>query len=250
VPVTPAHAAAAWPLSRLLPRLPLEALILGTMTPDFEYLLRLAPRGSFGHTPLGLLVFCLPIGLMVWTVYQQLVRPASLTLLPAGLRDAARPVNAGVLTVAAALLIGAGSHSLWDSFTHGHGWGVRHVPVLATPLHVEGRGVPLFKMLQHASTVLGLVVVTCWAIRWVRRQPASARTYQAGEASRATRIVALLVVAAAAGALLNGLRAVHRGPINELGYAAVGGMDALTLALVIFGLTTKSGQSSQSPFGT
>src|SRR4051794_37548860 len=152
------------------------------MTPDFEYLLRLAPRGSFGHTPAGLVVFCLPVGLLVWTVYQQLVRPASLTLLPAGLRDAVAPLNAGILSVAAAILIGAASHPLWDSFTHGHGWGVRQVPALATPLHAQGRTVPLFKLLQHASTVLGLLVVTCWALRWVRQSPSAARTYDSREA--------------------------------------------------------------------
>jgi Domain of unknown function (DUF4184) len=223
--------------------LPLEALILGTMTPDFEYLLRLAPRGSFGHTPLGLLVFCLPVGLLVWTVYQQLVRPASLTLLPAGLRDAVAPLDAGVLSVAAAILIGAASHSLWDSFTHGHGWGVRQVPALATPLHVRGRTVPLFKLLQHASTVLGLLVVTCWALRWVRQRPAPARTYDSREASRAARIIGWLVAAGAAGVLLNGLRAVHRGPVTLLGYAAVGGMDALALALIVFGLVVGSRRS-------
>ncbi len=246
MPLTLAHASAAWPLSRLLPRLPLEALVLGTMTPDLEYLLRLAPRGGFGHTPLGLFVFCLPVGLLVWTVYQQLVRPACLTLLPAGLRAAVGPVDAGILSVAAAILIGAASHSLWDSFTHGHGWGVRQVPALATPLHIEGRTVPLFKLLQHASTVLGLVVVAGWALGWVRQRPLSARTYGPGEASRAARIVAWLFAAGAAGAVLNGLRAVHRGPVTLLGYAAVGGMDALALALVIFGVVVGSSRFSQS----
>src|SRR5207237_829207 len=63
----------------------LSALIIGTWTPDFEYVLLLRPGGKFGHTPLGILVFCLPLGLAVWAVFQGLVAPALLPLLPPGL---------------------------------------------------------------------------------------------------------------------------------------------------------------------
>jgi hypothetical protein len=94
--------------------------------------------------------------------------------------------------------------------------------------------------------VLGLLVVTWWAVRWVRRRPAVARMYGAGEASRAVRTIAWLVAAGAAGALLNGLRAVHRGPVTLLGYAAVGAMDALAVALIIFGSVVGSSRVIQS----
>ena len=66
MPVTPAHAALALPLSRVAPALPLAPLVIGTLSPDFEYLLRLAPTGRFAHSLLGLVVFCVPVSLLAW----------------------------------------------------------------------------------------------------------------------------------------------------------------------------------------
>src|SRR4051812_17546859 len=118
MPLTPAHTAAAWPLTRLVRSLPLDALVVGTMVPDFEYLLELAPRGRFAHSPLGLLLFCLPVGVLTWTIYRHLVRPAILTLLPAGLRPGLMARHTNLAAVVVAILLGASSHAAWDSFTH------------------------------------------------------------------------------------------------------------------------------------
>lgn len=162
MPLTPAHAA-AWPLSRLLPSLPLDALVIGTMTPDFEYLMQLAPRGRIAHSPLGLLVFCLPVGVAVWAVYRHVVRPALLTLFPNGLKAGLTARHGSLPSVVAAVLIGAASHSLWDSFTHFHGWGVRQVPALLTMVHVVGRVyLPLYRILQHTSTLVGAIALVVW----------------------------------------------------------------------------------------
>src|SRR3954462_8835891 len=81
MPITPAHAAAAWPLHAAWRRLPLAALVIGTLSPDLEYVLRLEPRGKFGHSPAGLVVFCLPVTLLVWYVWRSLVRAALTPLL-------------------------------------------------------------------------------------------------------------------------------------------------------------------------
>ena len=240
MPLTPAHTAAAWPLSRVLPKLPLDALLLGTMLPDFEYFLELAPRGHLGHSPLGLLVFCLPVGLVTWAIYRPVVRPAGLTLLPPGLRASLAAHHSPVPGVIAAILIGAASHSLWDSFTHAEGWAVHRIPVLSMAVSLGTLGdVRIFKMLQHGSTVAGIAAVTVWLLRWVRRQPQSALVYEGQSRARAVRIVAILLAIAAAGAVLNGLRAINRGIAVSLGYGAVGGMAAMLLAFVVFGLLVR-----------
>jgi membrane-bound metal-dependent hydrolase YbcI (DUF457 family) len=248
MPLTPAHTAAAWPLSRLLPPLPLDALVLGTMLPDFEYLLHLAPRGGFGHSLPGLFVFCLPIGLVTWAIYRRVVRPACLTLLPAGLRPALAAGETNWVAVIAAILVGAASHSLWDSFTHERGWSVQRIPALSTTVHLGALGeVPIFKLLQHGSTIVGLAAVTVWVWRWVRRQPASAWVFGSQPRVRAVRILAMLFAVGAAGAFLNGLRGIGRGMAAALGHAAVGGMAALLAAFLVFGLVTRPAEKARAP---
>jgi hypothetical protein len=240
VPLTPAHTAAAWPLRRILPSLPLDALVIGTMVPDFQYFLELAPRGRFAHSPLGLLVFCVPVGLVTWAIYRQVVRPAGLTLLPAGLRARLVAGRTNLSSLAGAILLGAASHAAWDSFTHSQGWSVLRFPALASTVQIGRFGeVPFFKLLQHGSTILGFAAVFIWLWHWVRRQPPGARVYSGQAGARAARILALLLTAGAAGAFLNGLRGMPRGIAVGLGFAAVGGMAALAVALVVFGLAVR-----------
>src|SRR5436190_16959079 len=142
MPLTPAHAAAAWPIVRLVPRLPISTVVIGALAPDFEYLVRLAPRGSFGHTPLGIALFCLPVSLVVGALFERLVRPA--LLLPAARVQPA-------LLAAAGATLGAVSHVAWDGFTHRGGWGVVMMPGLAGSVG----GVAWYQVLQHASTLVG-----------------------------------------------------------------------------------------------
>jgi Domain of unknown function (DUF4184) len=248
MPLTPAHTAAAWPVSRLFPSLPVDALVLGTMVPDFEYFLELAPRGRFGHSPLGLLVFCLPVGLVSWAIFRRVVRPASLTLLPSDLRPGLVARRSNLLSVIAAILLGAGSHSMWDSFTHARGWAVHQIPALSTAVHLAGLGdVRIFKMLQHGSTILGLVAVAVWVWRWIERQAPNARVYRGQSGRRAVRLLAILLATGAGGAFLNGLRGVSHGMAVGLGYAAVGGMAALAIALLVFGLVVRQPKVPEAP---
>jgi hypothetical protein len=235
VPFTPAHAAAALPISRRLPRLPLAALVVGTMAPDFEYLLRLAPRGGFGHTPLGLVVFTFPAGVLAWAAYVRLVRPAVTRLLPPGLARALGPApRATVGAVALAVLVGAVSHVAWDGFTHPAGWAVARLPVLLSPV-APGSRLAWYTLLQHASTVVGGAVVVGWALRWVRRQPRGARRYPPGGAGRAGSVAVGLAAFALAAGALNALRAQPTTVSTVAGYAVVGAMTGLVVALLAYG---------------
>ncbi len=155
-------------LSRLLPSLPLDALVIGTMTPDFEYLIQLEPRGRVAHSPMGLFVFCLPVGIAVWAVYRHVVRPALVTLFPEGLRADLVARRSSLVSVAAAILVGCRQPLLWDSFTHFRGWSVRHFPVFWTMVHLAGSAyLPLFRILQHVSTLVGLMTLVIWVRRWL-----------------------------------------------------------------------------------
>ncbi|MFC0676691.1 DUF4184 family protein [Lysobacter korlensis] len=232
MPLTPSHAAAALLLVRVLPRLPLAALVIGSMSPDFEYLLRLAPRGEFGHTSTGLLVFCLPVGLVVWAIYRAWVRPVVLDLMPPGLAAGyACGCNASWLGGALAVLLGALSHVVWDAFTHADGFFVAVLPALASEaLPSVFPGLRWYKLLQHASTAVGAIAIVWLGLHWLRSHPPYARHFAPGQAKRAAAYLTLVVLVSCVGALLNGARAVDRGLAATLGYAAVGGMVGFALA--------------------
>ena len=248
MPLTPSHAAVAPLLQRIMRpfglTVPMSALVIGTMTPDFSYLLRLAPGGGDWHTKVGVFVYCLPAGLVVWLIFRALIAPALLRLMPLGLGAAARakvaPEPAWRLLPAAAIaiVVGAISHDAWDGFTHPEGWATRVLPILHRNLHFTATGmVRWYLILQYASSVLGLLAVVVVVWRWVAAQPRSARLVPEGDRAWRVRDVGLLLSAGVAGAAVNVLRP-HPSTISwTLGYAAVGGMAALALALLVYGVT-------------
>ncbi len=81
MPFTLAHPAAAWPVRALSgDRLVTSALVVGSMSPDFEYLVHLSTRRTIGHDLVGVLVLCLPASLLVLLVVHHLVQQPVLQL--------------------------------------------------------------------------------------------------------------------------------------------------------------------------
>ena len=60
------------------------------------------------------------------------------------------------------VLIGAGLHILWDSFTHGTGYFVCRLPALRDSIQIFGTDVPVYRVLQHFSTALGGVALAIY----------------------------------------------------------------------------------------
>lgn len=247
MPLTPSHAAVAPLLQRIMRpfglTVPMSALVIGTMTPDFSYLIRLAPGGGEWHTKVGVFVYCLPAGLAVWLIFRALIAPALLRLLPPGLGDAAAgrvahgPTYRLIPGALVAIFAGVISHDVWDGFTHSEDWGVRLVPALHRNLHYGASGmVRWYLILQYLSSVVGLLVVVAIVWRWVAAQPARARHVPAGQLAWRVRDAGLLLLSAIAGAALNSARP-HPSTISwTLGYAAVGAMAALAAALFAYAL--------------
>jgi hypothetical protein len=247
MPLTPSHAVAAPLIQRVLRPLgivlPLSALVIGTMVPDFEYLIRLSPGGGEWHTRVGLLEYCLPAGLATWLMFRLVIGPALLRLLPPGLGEAARatvapgPTYRLIPGALAAIAIGAVSHDLWDSFTHLDGWAARQLPWLKNRFYIgPHHWVRYFLVLQYVSSVLGLIAVIAILWYWVAKQPRAARRVPAGERAWRLRETGLLVLAAVAGAALNASRSHPPGRAWTLGLAAVGAMSAFAFALLIYGI--------------
>jgi hypothetical protein len=247
MPLTPSHAAVA-PLLRRMMRpfgftVPMSALVVGTMTPDFSYLLRLAPGGGDWHTKVGVFEYCLPAGLAVWLIFRAYVGPALLRLMPPALGAAANgrvapgPTYRLIPGAIVAIFAGVISHDVWDGFTHGAAWGARLFPVLHHRLHYGTTGiVRWYLILQYASSAIGLIVVVTILWRWVASQPKAARFVPVGERAWRVRDVGLLFLSGAVGAWLNSSRPHPWGLTWTLGYASVGAMSALAIALLAYGI--------------
>jgi hypothetical protein len=241
MPFTISHAAAVLPL-RKLTRLPLAALAIGSMSPDFSYFFahddveRLAT-----HSIAGLFWFCLPASLVVWFLYVRLLEAPSMALLPGAWAARITPSRseltlARVSIVSAAILLGALTHLVWDAFTHIHSPVVNAVPGLRVVVFEwHGRPIRVFRLLQYLSSIAGLLILTIWA--WLRvRAPSIPSLREAPSASASItnnlRVAALLVLVLATAAFAIWGYRLHPAISLErrLFYCAMGGMTGAALA--------------------
>jgi len=169
MPFTFSHPAIVLPLT-YLPRqwLSLTGLVIGSLTPDFEYFLRMRIKSNYSHTWDGLFWFDLPFGLLLAFLFHNIVRDSLFDNLPTFLRSrfsAFRQFDwngyfkRNWLVVTISILIGATSHIFWDSFTHDHGYFVQTIPTLQNSVDFFGVQIPILKILQHSSTIIGGLVI-------------------------------------------------------------------------------------------
>lgn len=169
MPFTFSHPAIVLPLA-CLPRkwFSLTGLIIGSLTPDFEYFLRMKIQSNYSHTIGGLFWFDLPLGLLLAFIFHNLVRNSLFDNLPQFLKSRVSQIKQfnwnhyfkrNVLVVVISILIGAASHVFWDSFTHEHGYFIEKIPALTQSVELLGQPIPLFKIIQHSSTLLGGLIL-------------------------------------------------------------------------------------------
>lgn len=168
MPFTPSHAAAVLPLLRVR-RLSATALVIGSMAPDFEYFFKLSTSSIVGHTAWGVIYFNIPVTLFLAWIFHVHVKENLIRNLPPSLQR--RFYNALVFDFNQYLRIhwhwfllsaavGATTHILWDSFTHSNGYFARELPFyIGTFVPFAGVRYPLFYVLQHVSTVAGLLIL-------------------------------------------------------------------------------------------
>ncbi|MSQ21570.1 MAG: DUF4184 family protein [Betaproteobacteria bacterium] len=139
MPFTASHIAAIVPIHAHLGRFRVaSALIIGSVAPDLHYFLPIDIGRVTTHSALGLLAFCLPIGLVTYILYHLLAKHALIALLPNWVADRVDRVagDPGTLpkkrwsAVIGAILIGAATHICWDAFTHRGSIGVASLPAL------------------------------------------------------------------------------------------------------------------------
>lgn len=237
MPFTISHAAAVLPLSRA--GLPLAALMIGSMSPDFAYFMPRGP-GLLSHSVPGLFMFCWPVGLSAWLVYVHLLETPTLALLPGAWRDsfprserAFTPRNLALASVA--VILGAVTHIVWDGFTHAKTSIVELIPVLeTTQVEFFGKQFPLYRFLQHFSTVVGLVALVAWAVMKKSRSSAADPGPRVRAATHGERVLALLLLLVLP--TLLGVGGYFEFPGLSFGrrlfHGAIGGMTGLALAWI------------------
>lgn len=169
MPFTFSHPAIVLPLT-FLPRkwFSLTGLVIGSLTPDFEYFLRMRIKSNYSHTIDGLFWFDIPLGLLLAFIFHNIVRDSLFDNLPTILKsrfsefrqfDWNGYFKRSWFVVTISILIGAASHILWDSFTHDHGYFVQTIPALQNSVNFLGGQIQILKILQHSSTLLGGLVI-------------------------------------------------------------------------------------------
>lgn len=238
MPFTIAHVVAAPPIWRLAGhRLVFSALVVGAMSPDIEYLARLAPHRTISHTPLGAVVFCVPASLAVLVLWHKVVAPAFAPLLPGRLGPvAARPFRFGPLprfgAVCLSALTGAASHIAWDAFTNQASPLVQRVGVLTQPAWAGGP--PLYAAIWYGSSAIGVLMVCGWLVRMALRPASSSLPAEVGPAGLSrTRALGVVAGSATVLALLNAARQSAGTSRHQMLVAGViGAMSGAALAAV------------------
>lgn len=177
MPFTLSHPAVVLPLARgpLVP----AALVVGAMAPDAPYFVKLPRYAGAWYEPFvnattthhwpGALTVAVPTAAVLLAVWWVVRAPLVALVTREGGR-AGSDERAGLAERAGwtllSLVIGVATHVLWDSFTHGDGFLVERVDALREPAFA---GMDVARVLQHASTVVGLLVVAAWAVRWAAR---------------------------------------------------------------------------------
>lgn len=170
MPFTFSHPAIILPISRAKGHfVSVSALVIGSMTPDFEYFLKMKLSGRFSHTLPGAFLFCLPVAVVTLIIFHKLVKQPFINSLPTyfhsrliALRDfdLISSLRKNPLSYLSCLLVGIFSHILWDSFTHANHFMVKYFSFLSSPITVSGLPrLPLFRFVQHGSTFIGAVYI-------------------------------------------------------------------------------------------
>jgi len=169
MPFTFSHPAIVLPLT-YLPKgwFSLTGLVIGSLTPDFEYFIRMRLQSNYSHTIGGLFWFDLPFGLLLTFIFHNVIRDSLFNNLPIPFKSRVfvftqfrwnTHFKKNWVVVVISILIGAFSHIFWDSFTHDHGYFAEIIPALSDNIDLLGGQVSILRVFQHSSTLIGGLVI-------------------------------------------------------------------------------------------
>lgn len=137
------------------------ALIVGSMSPDFEYFFRMKMQSEISHTFLGIFLIDFPLGFIVIFAFHEIIKQPLIANLPAFFQKRMQLLKESnwlsyfknnILIVLGSFFLGTISHIFWDSMTHWDGYIVERIAFLNEVFF----GVPVYKLAQHLSSIIGL----------------------------------------------------------------------------------------------
>jgi hypothetical protein len=176
MPFTISHAGFVVPLRRWLSARLMVALMIGSVIPDWCYVIRQFGIATYAHSAPGAVLVSLPSGLLLFAVVMMLYRRAAGLLpephrgflLSLGLPTGSK--RESWFSIALVILLGAWLHNFVDSFTHETGLVVAHVPALQDEVgSVGGESIPRFRVLQYSGSILGMAMLLIGYVWELRR---------------------------------------------------------------------------------
>lgn len=146
----------------------MTGLVIGSLTPDFEYFIRMKVKSIYSHTLLGTFWFDLPLAIILAFIFHNFVRQSLFLNLPTIIQRRLYPFiqfnwnyyfKKNWLIVIVSSMIGILSNLFWDAFTHNHGYFVNQFPELNAIIILFGSKFPLWKIMQHLSTFIGAIII-------------------------------------------------------------------------------------------
>ncbi len=184
----------------------------------------------------GVLLITFPAAFLALWLFHACVKRGLAALLPVRAQRRLQPYLGSFsfgdgkrfALIAASIAVGIATHLLWDMFTHRDTIAYEHWMWLQTIIEFPalGRSLPVYKVLQYASSVLGCLLLAGWLWRWWLRAPASA-TPVCAEWSTVTR-TAILVALGLLPVLCGLLRADAASTLPGAGIARVVGIAVVT----------------------
>ncbi|WP_075809246.1 DUF4184 family protein [Paraclostridium sordellii] len=146
----------------------LMGLILGSMAPDFIYFILFNPISNLGHTFLGFLFLNLPLCYLLNYLINNFIKVPFILNLPFRLSryyiyllnyKVNMKSTKNIIVFGYSCILGMITHVLWDSFTHPSGFFVLNINFLRTNISFLNFQIPLFKIIQHGSTLIGILLI-------------------------------------------------------------------------------------------
>lgn len=176
MPFTFSHPAIVLPATYLPKKYySLSGLIVGSMTPDFEYFIRMKDYSKYSHTWSGLFWFDVPLGLALLFIFHNVVRNTLIEYLPFSFNvrfSAFEKFNwnqyfrKNIIVVLISLIVGIASHLFWDSFTHDGDYFAQTIPFLKNSINILNHQVTGAVIFQYISSLVGAVVMLIYIFKF------------------------------------------------------------------------------------
>ncbi|MEJ7645784.1 MAG: DUF4184 family protein [Chryseolinea sp.] len=235
MPFTAAHPAIVLPFLNVR-YFSATALVIGSISPDFEYFFQMAVNSRHSHALTGVLYFDLPVTFFLGWIFHHVVKKNFIGNLPLffqrRLQELLHLKTSSVIfkrpiLFAFSAIIGAASHIFWDGFTHTDTYFTNTLPFYHGAFFpFNGVRYPLYYALQHISTYIGLIFITFYLIRL---KPSTNATIQRPQLWYWVMLLTITAVAVC-------LRFAVRNSDLEIGNFVVTVISGLCLAVTICGL--------------